>query len=187
MEWRDFVRAYWKFYIPAALSASATIAAIICANRLENRKTAAAVTAFSALQRGFEEYQVKVVEKLGARKEGAVRDEIVQDHVNRNPPGREIIISDETRVLCCDDFTGRYFESNMETLRRAVNDINHQIIRDGFASQTDLFHLIGLSKTGASDGLGWTSDRMLEIRYTTALAEGTRPCMVLDYAVKPIH
>jgi hypothetical protein len=184
---KEKVGLIWKLYIPPALSASATIATIIYANRVESRRTVAAVTAYSVAQRALEEYQTKVVEKFGERKAIAAHDEIIQERIDRDPPGREIIISDEANVLCRDDFTGRYFQSNMETLRRAVNDINKQIIHDGFASLTDLFHLIGLSKTGVSDKLGWTSDRLLEVRFTSALAEGTRPCMVLDYSVAPIN
>ncbi len=184
---REKIELTWKLYIPAAVSGATTIAAIIYANRVETRKTVAAVTAYSVIERGWAEYQAKVVEKIGERKAGAVHDEIMQERVTREPPNREIIISNESNVLCRDDYTGRYFESNVETIRRAENDINKQALKDGWATQTDLFHLIGLQPTGSSDGLGWDTDRLLEIRYTSALTPEGKPCMVLNYAVKPIH
>jgi hypothetical protein len=123
---RDQIKRYWKLYIPAGLSGAFTIGCIFGASRAAGHRTAAAVTAYSLSERAFSEYKEKVVEQIGKGKEQKLRDEIAQDRVNKTPP-REVIIAGTGAVLCCELFTQRYFRSDMETLRKAMNDINQRI------------------------------------------------------------
>ena len=51
----------WTCYIPPAMSAVATIAAIITANRVESRRAAALAVVYSLSEKAFEEYRSKVI------------------------------------------------------------------------------------------------------------------------------
>jgi hypothetical protein len=176
----------WKLYIPAASSAALTVAAIICANRISSRRAAALAVAYSLSEKAFEEYRTKILDKMGDKKERAVRDEIVQDHIARNPISQStVIITGNGDVLCYDDFTGRYFTSTVEKLRKAENDINHQLIHDHYASLSDFYDALGLPQTGVSDNVGWNLDRMLELTITGALTDDSRPCLAISYEVSP--
>lgn len=176
----------WQQYIPAAGSAAVTVACIIMANRVGSRRAAALAAAYAISERAFEQYKDKVVEKLGENKERRVRDEIAQDRVTRNPP--VIDVWEETgSVLCCDLFTGRYFLSDMESLRRAQNDINYQVNNSYYASLSDFYDLIGLSRTSMSDDFGWNSDKLLELDISTTLTPGGKPCLTFNFRVMPIR
>lgn len=185
-EFKDEVKLVWKIYIPPATSAAFTICAIIGANRISNRRAAAIATAYSISERAFSEYKEKVIEKVGEKKERAFRDELAQDRVDANPPtDNTVIITDNGDVLCYDQFTGRYFKSSMEALKRAENEINHQIIHDGYASVSDLYYILGLPITAFSDEVGWNQDRMLEIVYSTTLSPDNKPCIAIDFDLHP--
>lgn len=185
-EFKDEVKLVWKIYIPPATSAAFTIGAIIGANRISNRRAAAIATAYSISERAFSEYKEKVIEKVGEKKERAFRDELAQDRVDANPPtDNTVIITDNGDVLCYDQFTGRYFKSSMEALKRAENEINHQIIHDGYASVSDLYYILGLPITAFSDEVGWNQDRMLEIVYSTTLSPDNKPCIAIDFDLHP--
>ena len=176
----------WKFYIPAVATAALTVSAVICANRISSRRVAAFAAAYSVLERTSDEYRAKVTEKLGERKEQAIHDEIAQERVRRDPvTSREVIITGNGKVLCYDDYTGRYFESDMETLRKAQNDINDQIINDHYASLSDFYDCIGLPQTGVSDAVGWNLDKRLELHFSTTLSDDNRPCIVVTFEVSP--
>lgn len=176
----------WKLYIPAAGSAALTVTAIIMSHRISSRRAAAMAAAFAISERAFEEYRTKVVDKLGEKKERAVRDEIAQDRVNRNPVNNStVIVTGEGDVLCYDDYTGRYFKSSVAKLRKAENDINHQIIHDHYASLTDLYDKIGLEQTGISEQLGWNLDYMLELDITGTISKDDVPCLHVSYKVCP--
>lgn len=184
---QDF-QLLWKLYIPAMGSGLLTISCIVGANRIGMRRAAAMASAYSLSEKAWGEYKDKVVEKMGERKEQGVRDEVAQDRVNRNPvSGREIIITGNGEVLCCDSITGRYFESNVESLRKAQNDMNKKIIHDMYATLSDFYDYIKLPTTPFSNEVGWNSDNLLELNFSTVLAEDGRPCISLDYATFPIR
>jgi hypothetical protein len=178
----------WKLYIPAASTAFFTVGAIVCANRIGMRRAAALAAAVSISERAFEEYREKIAQKLGKAKEQAARDEIAQDRVTNNPVGlREVILTSGGSVLCYDAYTGRYFLSDVESLKKAQNDLNYRILHDYYASLSDFYDLIGLPPTSMSGEVGWNSDKMLELEFSTVLSEDNRPCIVIDLKVVPIR
>lgn len=183
----DKIKLIWKLYVPAAATAGLTITAIIFANRIGTRRAAAVAAAYSLSEKAIAEYKEKVIEKIGEKKEQAVRDDIAQDRVRNNPPvDREIIITGNGEVLCCDLYSRRYFLSNIETLKRAENDLNHALLSDFSASLTDFYSLIGLRPTDVSDNLGWNSDKLLKLEISTTLSDDDRPCIAFRFNVEPI-
>lgn len=185
---KEKVELVWRLYIPAAITGSLTVASIILANRIENRRASAMAAAFALSERAFEEYKTKIVEKIGERKERAVRDEVAQDQVRANPPSKnEVIVVAGGQVLCYEAFTGRYFMSSMEKLLKAQNDINRQILYDGFASLADLYDYLGLPHTDLSNEMGWNSDQEVKFNITTVISEDDRPCFSFSYSMFPFR
>jgi len=178
----------WQLYIPVGLSGTATVACIIGASGVNARRTAAAAGAYTLTERAFSEYREKVVEQIGENKEQKLRDEVAQDRVLANPPkSSEVIITGSGNVLCCEMYTKRYFESDMETLRKAQNDINAKILQDLYVPLSDFYYQIGLPATTQSTNVGWDSDKLMELKFSTVLTEDGRPCLSFEYNyVKPI-
>lgn len=188
MDIREKVNLSWKLYVPAVGTGAITIACIIGANRIGTRRAAAMAAAYSLSEKAFVEYKDKVIEKMGETKEQKVRDSIAQDRVDANPVStREVIITGGGDVLCYDSITGRYFESNVETLRKAQNDINQQILSSMYATLHEFYSLIGLPSTLYSSEVGWNNDNMLELQFSTVLSEDGKPCLSVGYATYPIR
>jgi hypothetical protein len=165
-------------------------AAIIGANRIGTRRAAAVTAAYAISERAFNEYREKVVEKIGETKEQAVRDEIAQDRVNRLGEKVVMVPPSDGKVLCHDAFSNQFFHSDMESIRRAQNDINAQILHSDFATVSDFYHAIGspeLEATSVSGEMGWNTDKLLDISYSTVLHKNTTPCLSIDFAVVPIR
>lgn len=179
---KENFKKHWKRYIPAAISATITIGCIIAANRVGSKRAAAAYSVLTVTEKAFAEYKDKVVETIGERKERTVQDGIAQDRVNANPSsGRDIIVAGPGNVLCYESYTGRYFYSDMETLRKAVNELNSRLNREIYANLSDFYAIVGLPYTSNSNDIGWDSDKLLELRYTTVLSDDGRPCIAFDY------
>ena len=121
------VRLVWRCYVPAAASGAVTIGCIVGTSRISSKRTAAAQAAFVLTERAYSEYRAKVIEEYGERKDQGIRDSIASDRVNAKPPSA-LIVSGPGNVLCCELHTGRYFTSDMETLRRAQNDLNQRLL-----------------------------------------------------------
>lgn len=177
----------WPLYIPAVGVGTATIACIIFANQIGTRRAAAMAAAYSMSEKAFGEYREKVVEKIGAAKEQEARDELAQERVERNPLGSQVIVMNDREVLCFDQYTGRYFNSDMETLKQAQNKINYRMIRENYASLNDFYDCVGLDWVPTGDDLGWNSDQMLELSFTTVLSDDQRPCIAIDFNAVPVR
>jgi hypothetical protein len=177
----------WKEYIPAAGVCFGTLGCIITANRIGTRRAAAMAAAYSISEKAFSEYKEKVVEKLGDNKERAIRDEIAQDQVTKNPAtGREVLIG-RGDILCFDAYTARYFMSSMEEVKKAQNDTNYEILHNNYCSLGDFYNRLGLPGTSFSEEVGWNSDHLLEVVFSTVLADDGQPCLSLRFHVDPIR
>lgn len=178
----------WKFYIPASISGVVTIGCIIGASKANGTRTAAAVTAYSITEKAFGEYKEKVVEQIGKGKEQKIKDELAQERVDKKPPtGKDLIVVGPGYVLCCELFTNRYFRGNMDTLKKAQNDINARIISDFYVTLDEFYDLVNLAYTSNSSNIGWDSDKLLELQFSTVLSDGGEPCLAFDYNyVRPL-
>lgn len=177
----------WPLYIPPVASGAVTVAAVVFAGREHAKRTMAAVSAYTFAERAFSEYRDRVVEEIGQHKEQVIRDDLAARVVEKNPHDGNVIHIGEGRVLCCELYTRRYFMSDMETLRRAQNDINEQIINDIYVNLDTFYDTVGLPHTSTSSEIGWDSNKLMELEFSTVLSEDGRPCLAFSYSyIKPI-
>lgn len=179
---KERAKLVWKCYIPAGISGTVTIGCIIGSKKANGARTAAAVTAYSLTEKAFTEYKEKVVEQIGVGKEQKVRDEIAQDKVLKNPlKSQEVVIVGPDNVLCCELFTHRYFRSNMEALKKAENEVNALIVRDVYVALDEFYDIIDIPNTSVSNKIGWDSEKLMALEFSTVLSEGGEPCLAFDY------
>jgi hypothetical protein len=182
---KEKVMLVWPQFIPSVGMGAMTIGSIIFANRISSKRVAALAAAYSLSEKSFGEYKEKTLQHLGIKKEEALRDEIAQDRVNLHPIEQTIIIGDGDHI-CYDAITGRYFKSNMETIRQAENKVNYEIIHYQAASLSSFYEEIGLPPTSYSDDVGWNIDNLIEVAYTSTLTSEGKPCIHIDFKVAPI-
>lgn len=187
LETKEKIELTWQLYIPAMSAALTTIAAIIFATKIGTRRAAAMTAAYVLSEKTFEEYRDKIVEKMGDRKEQQARDEIAQERVTTNPPP-DTLMPQGNSVLCMDGFTGRYFISDMETIKAAENKVNHRILRgEMYISLTEFYEEIGLERTSMTDDVGWNVEKLLELTFSSTLTPRGHPCLVVDFHVMPVR
>jgi hypothetical protein len=171
----------WKIYIPSAISATSTIACLVGANRVGLKKTMAAQTAFAISERMYSEYRDKVIEEYGERKDQSIRDKIADERVKLTAPSNDILVTGPGNVLCCELYTGRYFSSDMESLRKAQNELNSQLLAHDYATFDDFYYMIGLGRTSSSSQMGWKSTKLMGLSFSTILTDDGRPCLAFEY------
>lgn len=184
----EAVKAAWKVYVPAILTGILSTICLIGANSVNQRRNAAIAAAYSLSESALKEYREKVVETIGERKEQAIRDDIAKDRITENPV-REVIVSDRGSTLCYDSLSGRYFKSDIEKLRRIVNDLNRRMRDEMFISLNDFYCAVDnpdLGPTKLGDSLGWNIDKgYIDLNFSSQLTTDGTPCLVLDYTVVP--
>lgn len=181
------IRETWKFYIPAAASGVVTSVCIIGVAKVGNRRAMAAQAAFVLTERAYSEYRDKVIEEYGEKKDLKIRDSIAEDRVRNNPP-KDVLVMGSGHILCCELHTGRYFPSDIETLKRSTNELNATLLRQDQVSMEEWYYMIGLDPTSLSSDVGWTSDKLMDLKFTSVLTPDGRPCLAFDYNYfKPLY
>lgn len=186
---QEKITAVGHLYVPTAIMAITTVACIVGANHIGTRRAVALASAYRISEKAAAEYKAKVVEKVGKAKEQSIREAIAQDRINKNPPEKStiIVVPHGGSTMAMDMHSGRYFNCDYETIRKAENDTNYQIIHEDYASLTDFWARIGLPPTAESDEIGWTSDTKLEVKIDTALDPNNVPCLAISFRTIPFR
>lgn len=183
---KDKAKLVWKAYIPPALAVLGTATCIVAANHINARRMAALAAAYKLSEKQITEYKDKVIEKFGESKEREMRDELAQDQVNRTPISSQVLLN-EKDTLFFEKWTGRYFRSDMETVKAAQNKINHSMVSDMYATLSDFYDWLGLPHTQESSEVGWCVEgNQMDLYFSTTMAEdGRTPCIVMEYNNRP--
>lgn len=181
------VKAAWKCYMPAAATGAASIACLVGANSIYAKRSAAFAAAYAISESAMKDYQSKVVETLGEKKERTIRDAVAKERVEKNPvSNREVIITEKGNTLCYDVISGRYFRSDIDRLKRVENELNRQMRNDMYVSLNDFYYEIGLSSVKIGDDLGWNIENgYIDLDFSSQLASDGTPCLVVGYKVAP--
>lgn len=182
---KEIIKLTWKLYLPMLAVGLTTIGCTIGSNHISLRRNAALASIYSLTEAAFKEYQAKVVETIGKNKELKVRDDISEDHIKQNPPGKnEIIFTGKGDVLCVDSFSGRPFKCDVETIRRAVNDINRRLMSEMFISLNEFYDALNIGHISKGNDIGWDLDKgLLEVDFSAHLTEDNEPCLYVNYDV----
>lgn len=183
----ETVKATWKCYIPAVVTGTVSMACIIGARSIDSRRGAALTAAYTLSEAALKEYKSKVVEVIGEKKEQSIRDEIAKDRINRNPVSKtEVFITEKGDTLCFDVLSGRYFKSDIDKIRKIINDLNYRLNYEMYISLNDFYDELGLSQVKLGNELGWNVDAgLINVSFSSQLNEEDKPCLVIDYNVAP--
>ena len=186
----DTVKACWKCYIPTVVTGVGSVACLIGSTSVSVRRHAALATAYSLSETALTEYRDKVVETIGEKKEQVVREKIAEERIEKNPVSKnEVIITEKGTTLCYDHLSGRYFNSDIETIKKVVNELNFIMCQHDYVSLNDLYDGLGLEQTGIGDEIGWNIERctrkQIELSFSAKVADDGRPCIVMDYVTPP--
>ena len=183
----DAAKLVWKEYVPAVVVGAGTATAIVLSTRIGLRRTAAMTAAFTLSEKAFSDYRDKVVEQVGKNKATKIADAVAQDQVSKTPVPGNLVVVEGTDQLCFDAWSGRYFKSNMEAIKKAQNDLNYAIINHDYASLSDFYDLLDLDHTQDSDDIGWNVDELMELEYSTCLSPDGKPAISIRFYSKPIR
>jgi hypothetical protein len=184
----DTIKAAWRPYIPAMVTGITSTFCLIGASSVNMRRNAALATAYKLSETALTEYREKVIETIGEKKEQTIRDRVAEERVKKNPVSKsEVIITNNGRTLCFDTISGRYFYCSIEKIKQAENKLNKQMIHEfsGYVSLNDFYDEIGLDHTSVGDDLGWNTDKLIDINFSSQLNDNGEPSVVLDYLVAP--
>lgn len=186
----ETIKTCWKCYIPATLTTVLSAACLIGASTVSAKRNAALATAYSISEAALREYQEKVVEVVGEKKEKAVRDAVAKNQIERDPVTKSevVIIDSNSNTLCYEPLSGRYFKSTIDKIKKAEIKLDRQMIQEMYVSLNDFYWEIGLDGTDLGDKMGWNlSKGYMDLSFSSQLADDGTPCAVIVYGIPPVY
>ena len=188
LEAKDIIKTAWPCYIPAAVVGSISVFCLIGASSTNLRRNAALATAYTLSESTLKEYQEKVVETIGEKKEQSIRDSVSKDKMVKNPVREVILTENGGNTICYDVLSGRYFKSDRDKITRVMNELNRQMRDEMYVTLNDFYYELGLDGTKMGDMLGWNIDKgYIDLAFSSQLDANGTPCLVIDYQVAPVY
>lgn len=192
----DKIKMCWKCYAPSVLISLMSAGCIIYSSVDSTKRNTAMMTMCSISEAALKEYQSKVVEVIGEKKEREVRDKITEDRMTKYPfDENEVILTGNGNSLCFDNWSSRYFRCDRNYLDKIENRLNKRLRNEYYLSLNDFYYEIGLESTKAGEVFGWDTEKIenklnhgieeIEYGFSSKIAPNGEPCLVVDF--KTIH
>lgn len=148
----EIIAVVAPIFIPSILIGGSTIACILGANVLNQRRQAALISAYALADNTFKEYREKLIELHGKEMDEEIRGEIARNHYDYHVLGIE---HPDQKVLWYEPYSDRFFEMYERELIDAEYHLNRNFILAGSRSLNDLYTMLGLPATEKGDENGW--------------------------------
>lgn len=178
----------WTNYILSTILGGVTVTSAIAAAVMQNRRIDAISAVLAGTQQFATDIQEAVINKIGEKRYTDVRDDACRKKVEENPITQTTCVATGNGdSLMYESISGRYFTSDIESVRRAANDFQADII-GGISMSNSLnawYDALDLPRIRLGEDVGWNLDNPLKVRFSTTIAVDGRPCIVVDYLTMP--
>jgi len=178
--------------LPVVASAAVATVAVVGSVKDSKRRLAAMTAAYNFTDAAFTEYRDSAKEVLSDKKPHKEEDisyHSADKEIKQTPPNN-VIDTGHGSTLCYERLTGRYFLSDINFLKSAVNranesfdddyDYNRSGGKDVFLSE--LHEEMDLEDSDMDRMIGWTSSYgRIKVDYSSHLAPDGTPCLALSY------
>lgn len=190
----DTIKVAGPCYISPVITGAVSVACLIGANNVSNRRNAALSAAYSFSESALRTYREQVAETVGKRKEKEIRDKVNQSYLEKTDVSPKTIIisgNENGRVLWYDPIVREAFYATVEEVKNAENRLNFKLRSHMFMSLNAfyeiLYETLGLPYDGFPFGgeIGWNVNRAeMSLDWTVGTHKNS-PCFVLDYGFSP--
>lgn len=185
----DIVRITWKPYVPAIVTATLSTICLVGGCSVGVRRNAALASAANVSAMALRDFREATNNSVGEKKLKEIEGKVAEKKLQENPVSDTVIYAGPGgKALFYDELSNQYFESDRETIRKVINDLNWQM---GYGSETyislsQFYDALGLRHTTFSDIIGWNiRDGNIELNLTTKFADDGRPCGVIGFTSWP--
>lgn len=184
---KDVVRVAAPAYIPTLVMDGIAITAIIGSNRIKSKRYAALAAVYQLSSAAFERYKDNVVATIGEQKSKEIESKTVNETIaeayNKNGKNGIMCIEGSGSELCYDIVSDRFFYSDRNSIEKAQNDFNADMISQGvYSSLNEFYQLLGLKDVVLGYDFGWDIDKgYLNVKITSTIAPNGKPCLAISY------
>ena len=183
----------WKHYIPTAISSATTVSCIIGSHYCSTRQKEALASAYLLSQTTLQEYQKKVIERIGKNKERDLREEVEKEIAEARAPKllycqgiEDVIETGHGNTLFYDIPGERYFKSDINYLKSVVNDLNFEVRSEMMFDWNEINYRWGLPFKKFGNEHVFDVDHPLNVTYVPEMMENGQVRIIVDYDLIPL-
>lgn len=185
------IKRNWKYLIAPVLSIVLGSFLIIFSTKTSIERLSTMTALYQMSESKFEDYVQSTREVVGEKKVDEIDQNFVQKKMDLCENQKPYDTGDGS-TLCYDYESGRYFYSDIDYIRRKINELNEDMNKqasrevEGWISLNDFYHAIGLSPVPIGENLGWRSNKegLISLKGTSKLLDDT-PCFVIMFYTSP--
>lgn len=187
LSWKEKFSVSYRVYIPPAIAGVCTLVSIVAANHIQYARGAAFALAYSGSEAAFRRYREAVSDVVKPKDVQKITSRVAEKSIQEagKPVPGTVLVASSGDVLCYDVFSGRYFKSDIETIRRVENNINGQLNTESYASLNEFYAGLGLPPIAAGELVGWSVPNSLSVEFGSQLTEKGEPVLTVDFLVSP--
>lgn len=185
---QEKVSLTWLCYAPAALAGTGTITSCLGVHFVHTKRFAELAGLYAVTSGKLDDMKDEVEEMLTGKKKQELDDRLAQKSADGNPlVNNEVIITQSGTELCYDDWTGRWFHSNMNSIADAVNQVNAILIDEGELDLNTFYDRLGLTEVPMGTDFGWhhAKTSKLGLIYGNITAPDGRPAIAISFRDAP--
>ena len=185
----DVIKVTWKHYIPTASVMLTTAVCMISANHISSGRIATLTSIASLADSSLRKYQKAVIEEVGDKKENKIRGRLANTEVGDDPPDmNHVIQTNQGATLFRDGISGRYFYSDIEFVKRTINEFNKRLMSEMSIPLNEFYADLYLPPIDIGGQLGWDIEKgMIDADILPGITSDGILCAVLSYKNMPVN
>lgn len=187
----DTAKELAPLVLPPVVLGGLTIASAVGGHTASSKQIAALSAAYSIAEKSLSEYTEKAKEMLGEKKVQEIKDEVAIDSVKKAPPTEGgVFETGHGHILCKDSYSGRYFYSDPDFIKKVANKLDRQLRNDCYISLNEFYDYLGLEHIKLGRDLGFcVEDGEFDVEFSffgaTIGDKEDIPCCIVKYDVSP--
>ena len=187
LKFGEFVEVCWKDFAVPAIGFAASGGMVVGGVVFLTKEVGALAVAAAASSKHLAAVEQAIPEVLSDSKRQSLEDKVAEiEAKDLDIPKDEIELTGRGDVLFYEPMCGKWFRSELQSVRAAVNDANEMMWGDMSLSLNEFYECLGLASTEAGDLLGWRSDHSrIDISYRERSTKSGELYFVMEYRVSP--
>lgn len=185
---KELVKTTWKYYIGPIAVEAGSIASLIISDSMKNKRIAALASLYTLLEESASEYQKKVIETIGEKKEQKIRESVEEDLALKSNPS-EVIITGYGKTLFYDKYCGRTFMCDINKMKDACLQLSKNIYSYDISDLNTYFDYINLPSALFGEYLIWDVDKIkthsVKLKMKYGPAKDGEPMGILGFDPEP--
>lgn len=185
--WKDKFKAAGPIYLPAAGMLLLSCGCIVGGCAIGEKRTAIMAGLYSASEAALRRTEQEIVKCVGEEKAQEIHKAVADDILQDNPvKAREIVDTGKGDTLFLELLTGRYFRSNIDTVKNEIADFRMYVLSKEYGSVNDYCEYLGLKPAKLGDYHGWSLNKNIDVYFDAGNTDDGELCWIIRHLQEPV-